>query len=379
MIAPRIMLVAGEASGDLHGASLCRALRERVPEARLSGMGGVRMAAAGMDVLENVTAGAVMGASTRGIVPLYRAYRRLQARIAGPERPDALVLIDFPEFNMRLARTARRHGVPVVYFIPPQVWAWRAWRLRAMRRALSLVLAVFPFEPPFYRRAGVPVEYVGHPLVDTLAGAPTRGQARARLGLADDALVVGLLPGSRQGEIEDVLPVMRDAAARLAADRSEVRFVLALAPTVDSGLVKRHLYGGTPIAVARDAAQDVMRAADLVLATSGTVTLEAAMLGTPMVVCYRVSRLSAMMIRSLIRVPWMCLVNIALGREAVPELFQEDATGARVAAEAARLLDDEGAREAQRAAFRELTAGLGEPGVGARAAGLVLSAARVAS
>jgi lipid-A-disaccharide synthase len=373
------MLIAGEASGDLHGASLCRALRECAPTARLIGMGGTRMAAAGMEVLEDVTTDAVIGASARGIVPLYRAYKRLQARIAGPERPDALVLIDFPEFNMRLAKTARRHGVPVVYFIPPQVWAWRAWRLRAMRRVLSLVLAVFPFEPPFYRRAGVPVEYVGHPLVDALAGAPSRLEARARLGIPPETLVVGLLPGSRRGEIDEVLPVMRDAAARLAMRRSDVRFVLAVAPTVDGELIARHLYGGTPVTVVRDATHDVMRASDLVLATSGTVTLEAAMLGAPMVVCYRVSRLSAMMIRSLIRVPWMCLVNIALGREAVPELFQEDATGARVAAEAARLLDDERAREAQRAAFRELIAGLGDPGVGARAARLVLSAARLAS
>ena len=369
------MLVAGEASGDLHGAALCQALRARVPEARLFGMGGARMAAAGMEVLENVTADAITGGTeaAKGILPLYRVYRRLRRRLEGPERPHALVLIDFPEFNLRLARVARRHGVPVVYFIPPQIWAWRGWRVRAMRRLLSLVLAVFPFEPPLYRRAGVPVAYVGHPLVDTLADAPTRAAARARLALAPDALVLGLLPGSRRGEIERVLPVMRDAVARILARRPDTKIVLALAPTVELGAAAGE------IRILRDAAHDVICAADLLLATSGTVTLEAALLGTPMVVCYRLSRLSAVMIRSLVRVPWMCLVNIVLGRPAVPELYQEEANGERVAAEALRLLDDASAREAQRAAFRELRGALGEPGVGARAAGLILGAARRAS
>ncbi len=174
MTEPAIMLVAGEASGDLHGAALCRALRERAPGARLFGMGGARMAAAGMEVVEDVTARAIVGGTeaVAGVVPLYRAYRRLRARLSGTERPHALVLIDFPEFNLRLARVARRRGVPVVYFIPPQIWAWRGWRVRAMRRRLSLVLAVFPFELPFYRRARVPVAYVGHPLVDALVAAP---------------------------------------------------------------------------------------------------------------------------------------------------------------------------------------------------------------
>jgi lipid-A-disaccharide synthase len=258
---------------------------------------------------------------------------------------------------------------------------------------LSLVLAVFPFEPPYYRRAGVPVAYVGHPLLDAVAGAPTRAAARARLGIGDDAPVVGLLPGSRRGEIERLLPVMRDAVGRIAAARPATRFLLALAPTVDEALVAGHLKLGAwqshppsppPIAavpaidVVRDAAHDVMRAADLVLATSGTVTLEAALLGAPMVVCYRVSRLTALMVRSLIQVPWMSLVNIVGGRAVVPELFQDAATGQRVAAEALRLLDDAAARDAQRAAFRELANDLGAPGVGARAAGLILATTHAA-
>jgi len=397
-----IMLVAGEASGDLHGAALCKALRERAPAARLYGMGGARMAAAGMEVLEDLTARAGVGTTeaAAGVLPLYRAYRRLRARFSGPERPHALVLIDFPEFNLRLARAARRHRIPVVYFIPPQIWAPRGWRVHAMRRLLSLVLAVFPFEPPLYRRAGVPVAYVGHPLVDALANAPTRAAARARLGLAPDDVVLGLLPGSRHSEIERALPVMRDAVAAITAQRRHTRVLLALAPTVDGTHVECVLasapaggrtsrppggaggLGGSPeppkVQMSR-ATYDVMRAADVVIATSGTVTLEAALLGTPMVVCYKVSRLTACMIRSLVRVPWMSLVNIVAGRAVVPELFQDDATTEALADEAGRLLDDASARDTQRAAFRELAGGLGEPGVGTRAAGLILGAARRAS
>src|SRR5712671_5536704 len=213
-----IMLSAGEASGDLHGGTLCRALREMEPGLRLVGMGGGHMRAAGMDVVVDPTAHAAVGTSEAvGRIPaLYRAYRALGARLDA-ERPRALVLIDFPEFNLRLARRARRAGVPVVYFIPPQVWAWRGGRVKTIRRFVSLVLAVFPFEPPLYRRAGVPVEFVGHPLLDQLQAVPTREEARRGLGIEDRTPVIGLLPGSRRQEIVRLLPAMRDAAAQVLA------------------------------------------------------------------------------------------------------------------------------------------------------------------
>jgi lipid-A-disaccharide synthase len=214
--------------------------------------------------------------------------------------------------------------------------------------------------------------------VDALVAAPARSEARARLGLPPDAQVLGLLPGSRRGEVERLLPIMRDAVARVAAHRPSTRFALALAPTIDAAIVSRHL-GAASATVVRDDVHDVIRASDVVLATSGTVTLEAAILGAPMVVCYRVSRLTAFMIKSLIRVPWMSLPNLVLGRPVVTELFQEEATGESVAAEALRLLDDAGARDAQRVAFRELAGRLGEPGVGVRAARLVLAAAGTTS
>src|SRR5229473_1948330 len=332
-----IMLSAGEASGDLHGGTLCRALREMEPGLRLVGMGGGHMRAAGMDVVVDPTAHAAVGTSEAvGRIPaLYRAYRALGARLDA-ERPRALVLIDFPEFNLRLARRARRAGVPVVYFIPPQLWAWRQGRVRQMARRVSRVLAVFPFEPALYEAAGVPVEFVGHPLLDVLPLDLTRDEARRR-------------------------------------------FVLGLAPTVPREQVQAHLRHrgpGPAIEIVEGRTYEVMAAADTLLIASGTATLEAALLGTPMVLCYRVSRTTEVIARLLTRVAWIGLPNLVSGRLVVPELIQAQVTGERLAAEATRLLDDPVAATAQRAALKELRARLGEPGVGRRAARAVLATAR---
>lgn len=374
---PAIMLVAGEPSGDLHGAALCRALKKIAPAARVFGMGGARMAAEGVDLVTDVSRRAAVGGTEAvGRLPaLWRAFRALRARLLA-DRPAVLVLVDFPEFNLRLATIARRVGVPVVYFIPPQLWAWRRGRLHTLRQRVSLVLAVLPFEPAIYRQAGVPVAFVGHPVVDALAEAPSREVARAGLGFPNDGLVVGILPGSRATEVRRMTPLGRDAAGRIAVAHPEARFVVGLAPTVDRDSVERALLGGPPTRIVVGATHAVIRAADLLIATSGTVTLEAAMLGTPMVVCYRVSWLTQIVAQPLLRVPWIGLANLALGRGVVPELVRRhEVTGARIAAEALALLETPGALEAQRDAFRELGDLLGEPGVGARAARLVLATA----
>jgi lipid-A-disaccharide synthase len=373
--APVIMIVAGEASGDLHGAMLATALRTLAPGCRMFGMGGSGMRAAGVDILEDPTAAAAVGGTeaVSRVPRLFRAYRRLREAISR-ERPSVLVLIDFPEFNLRLAAAAHGRGVPVVYFIAPQLWAWRGRRIHTLRRLISLVLAIFPFELPLYAAAGVPVEFIGHPAVDAVTSAPSRAEARRRLGIAEADLVVGLLPGSRREEIERVLPIMRDAATRIR-EEYPARFVLGLAPTVAADSVARHLGKGPTIDVVQGQTYAVMRAADVVLVASGTATLEAALLGTPMAVGYRVSRLTEAMIRLLVRVPWISVVNLALGREAVPELYQRTATAPRLAAEASRLLRDPEARRAQIDAFVELSAQLGSAGVGPRAARAVLGVA----
>ena len=374
-----IMLSSGEASGDLHGGTLCRALRSIEPGLRLIGMGGSHMRAAGMEVLADPTAHAAVGMSEAlGRIPtLYRAYRLLAARLRA-ERPRALVLIDFPEFNLRLAERAKRAGIPVIYFIPPQLWAWRHGRIRQVARRVSRVLTVFPFESALYERARVPFDFVGHPLLDVLPLHLSRDEARRRLGADPGHSLIGLLPGSRREEVERLLPAMVDAARRLAAADGRRRFVLGLAPTVTPAQVRPHL-GGSPQTPAIEPVvgrtYEVMAAADVLLVASGTATLEAALLGTPLVLCYRASRLTEITARLLARVEWIGLPNLVAGRAVVPELVQDQVTGARLAEEAARLLDDPVAATAQRAAFKELRARLGEPGVGVRAARAVLETA----
>lgn len=375
-----IMLSAGEASGDLHGGMLCRALRDLEPGLRLVGMGGRHMAAAGMDVIVDPTGQAAVGTSEAlGRVPaLYRAYRALGERLR-LDPPRALVLIDFPEFNLRLARRARRAGVPVVYFIPPQIWAWRRGRVRQIARRVSRVLAVFPFEPALYEDARVPVEFVGHPLLDVVPLDLTRDEARRRLGADPGHSLIGLLPGSRREEVEHLLPPMLEAVGRLAAADGRRRFVLGLAPTIPREQVQAHLRraaGGPAVDVVSGQTYEVMAAADALLIASGTATLEAALIGTPMVLGYRVSRTTEVVARLLARVQWIGLPNLVAGRSVVPELTQRDVTGTRLAAEAGRLLEDPVAATAQRAAFKELRARLGEPGVGRRAALAVLATAR---
>ena len=370
-----VMVIAGEASGDGHGAALCAAIRRLSPGTRVFGMGGARMRAEGAELLADVSRRATVGGTeaVTGVPTLYRVFRRLR-RTLTEERPDVLVLIDFPEFNLRLARTARREAIPVVYFVPPQIWAWRRGRIRTMRRLVSLVLAAFPFEVPLYRDAGVAVEFVGHPVLDTLDAAPSRAAARRTLDLTDDALVIGLLPGSRHGEVARMLPLMRETAARLSARWPAARFVVAQAPTVDDDIVKIGLAGAENIRVIRDATHAVLRASDLVVITSGTATLEAGLLGTPMIVCYKLSRTSELLGRLTLRVPWISLVNIILGRGVVPELFERrHVTVDRVAAEAATLIESAETRATQTSAFVELRAMLGRPGVGARAASLILA------
>ncbi len=374
---PCLMLVAGEASGDLHGATLSRALQRQGPGWRLVGMGGPRMAEAGVRLLADTVSHAVVGAgeALSRLPRLFRAFRTLRKEVMA-QRPRAVVLIDFPEFNLRLARVAKRLQIPVVYFIPPQVWAWRRGRARLLARLATEILAVFPFEPRIYEAAGARVEFVGHPLLDVLPNGLSRNDARPALRVPLDATLIGLLPGSRREEVERLLPPMAEAARRIRETIPQARFLVAPATSVDPALVER-LLRNAPLELpqVRGRTYEVMAAADLLLVASGTATLEAALIGTPMVVCYRVSRLTGMIARLLIRIPWVSLANIVSGRAVVPELLQDNATGFRLAEEAVNLLRNPEALEAQRLAFAELKGALGTPGVGERAARRILEVA----
>jgi lipid-A-disaccharide synthase len=375
------MMSAGEASGDLHGATVCRALKRLDPHIRIVGMGGSRMRAEGMEILVDPTAHAGVGTSeVLGRIPsLFGAYRLLVRRLR-TDRPHALVVIDFPEFNLRLARQAKRARVPVVYFMPPQLWAWRSGRIRQMASRVTQVLAAFPFERDLYEKAGVPVEYVGHPLLDAVPLALDKADARERLGMDASRMLVGLLPGSRREEVENLLPPMLEAATRLAASNGKRTFVLGLAPTVSRATIDEFIKraAAPPVNVVEGLTHEVMAAADVLLVASGTATLEAALLGTPMVVCYRVSRLTEVVGRLLKQIPWISLPNIVARRTVVPEILQADVTGTRLAAEAERLLEDAPLAAAQRASFKDLRERLGEPGVGERAARVILKVAGAA-
>lgn len=372
-----VLLVAGEPSGDLHGATLARALATLSPGLRLSGMGGPRMAAAGVRLVQGIERVAVVGVTeilTR-LPALLRALWNLERRLR-ETRPRVLVLIDFPDFNLRLARRARVLGIPVVYYVAPQVWAWRRGRVRAIARDVSRVLAVFPFEVGLYQEAGIPVEFVGHPLLDVL---PPLERESARRGLAEgDQSLIGLLPGSRREEIRRHLPLLLEAAVAIVRRFPQARFALPLAPTTDPVSVRTAAQtvagtGGIQVSVLPGEAYRVMAAADLLLVASGTATLEAACYGTPMVVVYRLSMLSYAVGRVLVRgVSHISLPNIIAGYGAVPELIQGHATAASVARAALALLDDGVARAAQRAVLLEVRSRLGHAGAGERAARAVL-------
>ncbi|MBI2468227.1 MAG: lipid-A-disaccharide synthase [Candidatus Rokubacteria bacterium] len=368
-----ILLVAGEASGDLHGATLARALTALAPGIRLAGMGGRGMAAAGVRILHGIDRTAVVGGTeVLGRLPaLFAIFRDLCRRLS-EERPGALVLIDFPDFNLRLARRAGRLGIPVVYFMAPQVWAWRRGRVRAMARDVRRVLAVFPFEVALYQEAGVPVEFVGHPLLDVL---PALERSAAREGLATDReLLIGLLPGSRPAEVRRHLPVLLGAAARILRRVPRARFALPLAPTIaPDGVAAGVRRAALGIRVLPGEAYRVMAGSDLLLTASGTATLEAACYGTPMVVLYRLSTVSYALARLVVHgVSHISLPNIIVGRGLVPELIQGRATPKEVAGAALALLRDEVARAAQRAGLAEVRARLGRAGAAERAARAVL-------
>lgn len=371
---PRILIVTGEASGDLHGANLAKALRTFRPDIHILGMGGNRMRAAGVEIIRDIEGHDVVGmiglTQFRAILRTYFAL----ARFLRTTPLDAVVFIDYPPFNLRMARIAARAGHRVVYYIAPQIWAWRPGRIGLIARVVHRMIVVLPFEEELYRKAGVPCDFVGHPLLDAVAPAYDRSELRKRFGLEGDTPVVGLLPGSRESEVQALLPIMVEAAARLALRHPGLRLVLAQASSVPDALVEPVVADtDLDIRVMKDQANEVMAACDLLLVASGTATLQAAIIGTPMVITYRVSWLTYWIARLVIRIGWIGLVNIVAGRALVPELIQHDATPERLSEEAGRLLRNQGDYQGMLAGLHAVRASLGEPGASTRAAAVVLS------
>ena len=372
-----VFLVAGDASGELHAAALVEELRRALPDARFLGLGGAAMEKAGVELVVHQRELAIGGLVEvlRDAGRVVAAWRRL-GRALDESRPGLVVLVDSPDFCIPFARRARRAGAPILYYVSPQVWAWRRYRIRKIARRVDRMAVIFPFEPAVYAGTGLPVEFVGHPLVDRLPepapGGGERAAARRRLGLDPAARVVALLPGSRRNELRDSLPLQLATARELAGRDPALRFVVALAPSLareslDALLAREPAAAGLPLSVVERATYDAVRAADVVLVKPGTATVEIALLGTPMVVAARAHPLTAAIGRRVVHVPSLTMVNLIAGAAVVPEFVQEAARPERIAAAVRELLDGP-AGPAQRRRLADLRERLGGGGAARRAA-----------
>jgi lipid-A-disaccharide synthase len=370
-----VMIVAGEASGDLHAAALIRELRRHHPELRFFGCGGAQMQAAGCELLVHAHDIAVVGLfEVVGHLPLiYRRYRRLKSALR-ERRPAAVILVDFPEFNLRLARVARSRGVPVIYFISPQLWAWRPRRVRIVRHCVRRMICIFPFEREFYRRHGYDATYVGHPLIELARPTMSADEFRSRHGLDPITPIVALLPGSRRREVRFHLPTMLEAARRMRQQR-DLQFVIPAAATVGARSIAAEIpqTDRSYVHVIEGDAYDALAHARLAVVSSGTATVEAALLGTPMIVVYRLSQWTYRLGRRLVKTPFYAMVNLIAGRQVVPELVQSAFEPQAIVKWALRLLDGTPEREAMVSGLAEVRQRLGEPGAIARAASVVES------
>jgi lipid-A-disaccharide synthase len=369
--APELLVVAGEASGDLHGARLISELRRRLPGLATFGLGGDEMRSAGLEAVAHSSEISVVGLTEAlKVLPRARKVFASLLREVDRRRPAAAVLIDFPEFNLRLARELKRRGLGVVYYISPQVWAWRRGRIKTIARLVDRMLVLFPFEADLYREHGVDVLHVGHPLVDEVPALP---QAWDQGDAEEGPYRVALLPGSRVSEVEALLPTLLAAVQRLAAELPiEARIIQA--PTISRDLLEEHVeVSGLPVRIVSEDRFAAIASSHLALCASGTATLEVGLLGTPMVMVYRLASWTYLLGKLLVRLPDVSLVNLVLGRRIVPELIQGDASPGRVAAEAARLLTDAAARNEMRQALAELRGRLGEGGASGRAAAAVVA------
>jgi lipid-A-disaccharide synthase len=370
---PSVLISCGEPSGDLYAGALTRDLMALSPGLRVEGLGGERLKEAGATLLGDYRGLTVTGLveALRVLPKSYAMYRRL-VRAARERRPDVLVVIDFPDFNFRLAAAVRALGIPVVYYIAPQLWAWRSGRMKTLRRIADRILVIFPFEPAIYQNAGTAAQFVGHPLVDLAQATMPREAFLHSVGLSPSRPVLALLPGSRPNEVSQILPPLVDAVASIAGQLAGLQVILARAPNLPDALFAPLVSSSVPVAVVEDRTDDVLAACDAVVTASGTATVQAAIHERPMVIVYRVAPLSHPLGRRLIHVDTFGMVNLVAGRRIAPELIQADFTPDAVAREALRLLRPGDERQRAIAAMREVRAKLGAHGASRRAAQAVL-------
>lgn len=368
------MIVAGEASGDLHGSNLVSEALKLDSSLSFFGIGGPKMRAAGVETLVDSSDMAVVGLVEviAHFDVIYRAFTTLK-KILTSDPPDLLILIDYPDFNLRLAGVAKAAGVRVLYYISPQVWAWRVGRVKKIARLVDRMAVVFPFEVPFYEKEGVPVSFVGHPLADIVLPCMTRGEAYQTFGLDPERKTVGLFPGSRRGEIGRLFPTILESAILLKKSFPRAQFILPLASSLTSADIEPALAAsGLDVKVVEGMGYDVMQVCDAIISVSGTVTLEIALMGIPMVIIYKVSPLTYMVGKRLIRVDHIGICNIVAEERVVPELIQQDAEPSRIAQEIGRMLTEDYYAARIRDKLLAIRAKLGEGGCSTRVARLAL-------
>lgn len=369
----RILLSCGEASGDLYAGALVEALRRREPDVEVFGLGGERFAAAGGRLVADFHGLSVTGLTEalRVIPRSLKTLRQLRAS-ARAERPHAAVLIDYPDFNFRLMHRLKRMGIPVIYYVSPQLWAWRAGRIKLMKRGATRVLPIFPFEEAIYQRERIDVRFVGHPLIDLAKPRLSREAFLQQLRLDPAKPVMGLLPGSRKNELERIAPVIAQAIPSIVQRVPGVQFIVARAPNLDDTMFEPFGLTGVTLRIAAVRTDDVLNASDAVITASGTATVQTALYGKPMVVLYKLSPMTYRLGKRLARVDMYAMVNLIAGRRVLVELIQDDCTADAVANEAVRLLNDADYRSEMIAALDEVRRKLGGPGASDRAAEAVL-------
>ncbi len=382
MSSEKILLVAGEASGEQHASDLVKHLRRIRPETRVYAVGGEKLRQAGAEILLRSSGLSVVGLFEvlNHLGPILGAYKRLTNWMEA-HRPSLLVLVDFPEFNLLVARKARALNIPVFYYISPQIWAWRQGRVKRIKKLVNKMAVILPFEKTFYQQHGMDVEFVGHPLLDSVKTCHSREKFLAKYHIPTSERLICLLPGSRTGEIKRHLELFLDTVRLIAARASGVSFCLAMAPGlqekascfIEKEAGKFMAEGGPLIRLVKGEAHAAMAASDLAIAASGTVTLEAAILQTPMIVTYRISPMTYWIGRRLVKVKWISLVNLIAGRQIVPEVIQEHANPGELSALALALLEDDAARSRMVDGLKEAVGLLGRPGAAARAASMAAS------
>lgn len=367
------MIVAGEASGDMYGARVVEEAHRLDSSVRFFGIGGVAMRRAGVETLVDAKDMAVVGLfeilSHFGVI--YSAFKLLKSRLRH-DKPDLLILIDYPGFNLRLAAVAKKAGVKVLYYITPQVWAWHSSRAKKIARLVDHAAVILPFEAPFFAKEGLAVTFVGHPLLEMAVPSMEKSAAQKEFGLDPSKRTVGLFPGSRNREISSLLPIMLDTARLIKERFSDIQFVIPVAASVDRQVVDGMIAAsGVDLRVVDGKSYDVMQTCDAIIAASGTVTMEIALFGVPMVIIYKMSPLTYAIGSRLLQVDHVGICNVVAGERVVPELLQDDATPPKITAEIARYLEKPEYAASVREKLLKVRGSLGEPGAPARVAAIV--------